>query len=65
MLIVALNFPSFTKTITTFYIQAKQHLDQFKVGGKNLTLSYSKIRSLLANKLIEEDGLQKQYLNSR
>lgn len=45
--------------------QAKQHLDQFKVGGKNLTLSYSKIRTLLANKLIDEDGLQKQFVQSK
>jgi len=44
--------------------QAKQHLDQFKVGGKNLIISFSKVRNLLKDKLIDEDGLQKTYTRS-
>ncbi len=44
--------------------QAKQHLDQFKVGGKNLIVSFSKLRSLLKDKLVDEEGLQKIYTKS-
>ena len=49
----------------SFSVQAKQHLDQFKVLGKTLTLSYSRIKNLLVGKLIEDEGLQKNYVNSR
>lgn len=44
--------------------QAKQHLDQFKVGGKNLIISFSKVRNLLKDKPIDEEGLQKTFTRS-
>lgn len=46
-------------------LQVKNNLDQFKVGGKKLTVSYSRVKNLMANKLVEEEGLQKSYVDSR
>jgi len=48
-----------------YSLQVKNNLDQFKIGGKKLTISYSRVKNLLANKLMEDEGLQKSYVESK
>ena len=45
--------------------QARQFLDQAKVGGNKLCVSFSHVDNILNKRIPEEDELQKDFLNSR
>ena len=45
--------------------QVRQFLDQAKVGGNKLCVSFSHVDNLLNKKIPEDDELQKDFLNSR
>ena len=45
--------------------QVRQFLDQAKVGGNKLCVSFSHVDNLLNKRIPEDDELQKDFLNSR
>jgi len=45
--------------------QVRNHLDAAKIGGNKLCISYSRVDNLLNKKLMEDEGLQKDFSNSR
>jgi len=45
--------------------QVRNYLDQAKIGGNKLCVSNSRVDNLLNKKLMEDEGLQADYSNSR
>merc|ERR1719193_2152453 len=45
--------------------QVRNNLDQAKIGGNKLCISNSRVDNLLNKKLMEDEGLQRDYSNSR